>query len=143
MWYTRGVSETQEKPLPEGDRLLDFQGSLDARERAILCARLFDERRLRDILIFDVGDVLQIAEFFVIGTGTSQVQLKKTADYVVEKFREVGVRPLGTEGYDQARWVLYDFDEVVIHLMEEDTRQYYNLELLWGDCPQVPWKDES
>ena len=127
------MTEAHSEPLSEGER------PLEGRDIALLSGRLLDERRLRDISIFDVGDVLQIADFFVIGTGTSARQLKGTADAVVEKLRALGVRPRGTEGYDRARWILLDCGTVVIHLMDEETRQFYNLELLWGDCPRIPW----
>ena len=87
--------------------------------------------------------MLPIADYFVLATGTSARHLKTTADFTVKKLRELGVRPVGTEGYEhQARWVLFDFGDVVVHLMVEEARIFYNLELLWGDCPQIPWKKE-
>jgi len=129
------VTEAQNKsisdsvPVPEG------------KELAVLCARLLDERRVRDLIIYDVGKVLQIADYFVIATGTSPRHLKRTADYVTAKLREAGLRPVGVEGYENARWVLFDYGDVVVHLMVEEARRFYNLELLWGDCPQVGWNE--
>jgi ribosome-associated protein len=117
--------------------------ALEGKDLAVFCARLLYERRLDDIVIFDVGRVLQIAGYFIVATGTSPRQLKRAADLVVERLKERGVRSLGVEGYDKARWVLFDFGDVVAHLMGEESRRYYNLELLWGDCPQIPWQEET
>ena len=114
----------------------------EGKELAILCARLLDERRVRDLVVYDVGKVLQIADYFVIATGTSARHLKSTADHVMQKLREAGLRPVGVEGYENARWVLFDYGDVVVHLMVEEARRFYNLELLWGDCPQVGWNEK-
>ena len=131
------MTEANTRPLPES------VPAPEGKELALLCARLLDERRARDILVFDIRKVLPIADYFVLATGTSARHLKTTADFTVKRLRELGVRPVGTEGYEhQARWVLFDFGDVVVHLMVEEARIFYNLELLWGDCPQIPWKKE-
>jgi len=115
---------------------------LSGKDLALRCAHLLDEKRVRDLVIFEVGSVLQIVDYFIIGTGSSPRHVQRTADYVMEKLAECGLKPLGVEGYEQGRWVLFDYGDVVVHLMLEEARQYYNLELLWGDRPQVPWKPD-
>jgi ribosome-associated protein len=139
VWYTgsrggtsRPVTEAEKQPSPE--RTIRPEGQ----ELALLCARLLDERRMRDLAIFDVENVLQIATYFIVATGTSPRHLKRTADFVLEKLKERGLRPAGVEGYDRARWVLFDLGDVVVHLLVEEARRFYNLELLWGDCPRLP-----
>ncbi len=133
----RQVTEARKEPIaapspaPEG------------RELALLCARLLDERRARDIVVFDVGQIVQIANVFIVATGGAPRHVKRTADYVIKRLKELGVRPLGIEGYDRARWVLFDYGDVVVHLMVEEARSFYNLELLWSDCPRIPWIEEK
>ena len=126
---------TEAKKTPTSGNLPALAG----KELALLCARLLDERRARELVVFEVGDVLQIADYFVLATGTSPRHLKRTADFVVRTLKDHGVRPVGVEGYDCARWVLFDLGDVVVHLMLEEARSFYNLELLWGDCPEIPW----
>ena len=64
-----------------------------------------------------------------------------TGDRAVERARHDGRRPLGTEGLDDATWVLLDYGDVVVHVMSEETRAYYSLERLWADMPRVAWSD--
>ena len=112
----------------------------DTKERALLCARTLDEMRVKDIAIIEVGGVLQVADYFIIGTGGSPRQLKSTADDLEDLLKEHGVRKLGKEGYGEGKWVLLDFGDVVVHLMLEEMRRFYDLDVLWGDCPQLQWR---
>lgn len=131
------MTEAEERPI--GERTAAPEG----KELALLCARLLDERQLHDLTIFDLGEILQIANFFVLATGSSARHVSKAAEFVIEKLRDLGIRPIGVEGYERARWVLLDLGDVVVHLMVEEARRFYNLELLWGDCPQIAWDGEK
>ncbi len=115
----------------------------DTKERAALCARTLEEMRVKDIAVIEVGGVLQVADYFVIGTGGSSRQLKSAADDLEVLLKEHGVRKLGKEGYGEGRWVLLDFGDVVVHLMLEETRRFYDLDVLWGDCPQLTWRAQK
>jgi len=116
---------------------------LSGKELALRCAELLDEKRVRDLIIFHVGPILQIVDYFLIGTGSSPRHIQRTADYLMEKLSEYGLKPYGMEGYEQGRWVLLDYGDVVVHLMLQEARQYYSLELLWGDCKRIAWKGEG
>lgn len=111
----------------------------DPREVAIHCAEIACEKRARDIIVFDVLETIRLAHYFVIASGTGPRQLRTIADLVDRKLRRAGVTRLGIEGYDAGRWILLDFCDVVVHLLLEEARDYYDLELLWGDCPRVAW----
>ena len=111
-----------------------------SRERAVACARVLADQRLTEICVLQVDAALQITDFFVIATGASSRQLSRAADQVLATLRERGMRPVGKEGVAQGQWVLLDFGDVVLHLMREDMRRFYELEVLWGDCPCVPWE---
>lgn len=110
---------------------------------ARLCADLLDSNKLADIALFDVSQTLQITDFFVLASGTNSRQIKTAGDFVDKELRGRGVRRLGIEGHREGRWVLLDYDVVVVHLFLEESRRYYDLELLWGDSPRVEWKGSA
>lgn len=85
-----------------------------------------------DIICLDVAGVTDVADQMILATGTSRRQVKALADRVLEKAREIDVRPIGTEGKDTADWILIDFAEVVVHVMLPDAREFYDLERLWA-----------
>lgn len=115
----------------------------ETEERALACARALHEARVRNITIVQVGAVLQVVDYFVIGTGAAPRQLKSTADAIEDRLKERGVRAFGKEGYGEGRWVLLDFGDVVVHLMLEEARGFYDLDNLWGDCPRLAWTAEN
>lgn len=78
-----------------------------------------------------------IADYFVICSGTSTTQVKAIADNIEHKLNEEGIRSIGVEGRDNARWVLIDYGDVVVHVFEEETRAYYELEKFWLDAPRI------
>ncbi len=91
-----------------------------------------DERKARDIVAIDVSDATTITDYMIIASGTSDRHVRSIADFVVESFRKQGLRELGIEGADQGEWVLVDFNDVIVHVMQSDAREFYNLEKLWS-----------
>jgi ribosome-associated protein len=89
-----------------------------------------------------VRDTLVIADFFVIVTGQNRRQIQAMADEMGRALKTAGVYKRSVDGYEAGRWVLIDFDEVVVHLFSEEAREYYRLELLWEDAPRVDWPAE-
>ncbi len=110
---------------------------------AKLCARILYENKLDDIRVLDVGDSLQITDFFVIASGSTPRHLKAASDELLRNLRESGTLRRGIEGYREAKWVLIDLDTVVIHLFLGESRSFYGLENLWGDCSTVEWMGPS
>jgi len=104
---------------------------------------MLDEKKLQDITIFEVGDSLQITDYFVIATGLNARHIRTASDHLVRELRQNGVQRAGREGYGDGGWVLVDFDDVVVHLFRAEERRQYDLELLWGDCPRVEWSPET
>jgi ribosome-associated protein len=93
-----------------------------------------------DIILLDVGDLLQITEVFVIATGTSRPHVQTLAEFVEERLKDQERRPLRTEGMAEAEWVLLDYGDFVVHVFQPEQREYYGLERLWGDAPRIEWE---
>lgn len=122
------------------DKLSGGITTLDSKEIAGLCARIADDKKAEDILIFDVKNLTSIADFFVICSGLNKRQLQSIADEIELQLHSYGIHWVGTEGYSDARWILMDYGDVIVHLFDKDMRHFYDLEFLWGDARKVPWK---
>lgn len=93
-----------------------------------------------DVALLDVSRLLWITDVFLLATGTSNRHVKTLAESVEEALTEVDRKPLRREGLDSSEWVLLDYGDIVVHLFQADTRDYYALERLWGDAPRIEWE---
>ena len=93
------------------------------------------DRKAEGVLALDLRGISSATDFFVMATGNSDIQVKAIAQHVMESLAKEGVRPLHVEGMDRARWVLLDFVDFVVHVLHPSAREFYQLELLWGDAP--------
>jgi len=107
--------------------------------RAIRAAQVALDNRGRDVVILNVRPVTSMFDYFVVASGTSRRQLHAISDEINRALREMGDRRMGAEGYDDSRWILLDYGDVVIHLFDEETRAYYALEDLWSQAERVPF----
>jgi ribosome-associated protein len=97
-----------------------------------------DEKRASDILAMDVSELLVVTDYFVICTGNTDIQVKAIADEVEERLRvECSAKPIGREGLPEAKWVLLDFGDVVVHVFQPEEREFYRLEKLWAEAPRL------
>ena len=94
-------------------------------------------RHCRDIVVLDLRGKSPATDYFVIATGTSDRQMRTVADEICEAAKKQGLQRFGRAGYEQARWILLDFVDVVIHIFDKQYREYYDLELLWGDAKRL------
>jgi ribosome-associated protein len=108
-----------------------------AKEFALAAAKLAAGRHCSDIVVLDLTGISPATDYFVIATGTSDRQIRAVADEICEAARNQGFQRFGRAGYEQARWVLLDFVDVVIHIFDSEYRDYYDLELLWGDAKRL------
>ena len=100
-------------------------------------AKIAAERHCSDIVVLDLTGMSPATDFFVIATGTSNRQMRTVADEISEAAKELGLQRFGRAGYEQARWILLDYIDVVIHIFDSEYRNYYDLELLWGDAKRL------
>lgn len=99
--------------------------------------RALAARKAERPVVLDLRGHDAFTEYFVICHGTSERQVKSLADAVEDQVRVEAGRKPSTEGYARGEWILLDYGEVVAHLFLEDARDFYRLEALWGDCPQL------
>jgi ribosome-associated protein len=105
-------------------------------ELAVEAAEAAADKLALDVVAFDVSDALSITDVFVIASATTDRQVKAVIDNVEERIRLARhEKPIRTEGYEQGRWVLLDYGDVVVHVQHEEEREFYSLERLWKDCP--------
>ncbi len=110
-----------------------------AEQFSVELARLADDNKCEDIAIMDLRGRSSVTDFFVIASGSSDRQLRSTADLLKSHAKKLGEKPYSICGYDTASWILVDFVDVVVHLFLPVSRQYYDLELMWGDAPRISW----
>ena len=111
----------------------------DPARPALICAEVAYEKKAEEIVILDVSKILVITSYFVIASGGNRKQLQAMADGMQEKLRPLGIRRRGTEGYDDGKWILIDYGDVIVQLFDAKVRGFYNLEMVWGDAPRVPF----
>jgi ribosome-associated protein len=110
-------------------------------ERALAAARIADLNRGRDIAILDLRELTPVFDYFVVVTGSSRRQLHAISEEIEQALKkEFNDRRLGIEGYAESRWILLDFGDIVVHMFDEETRSYYDLERLWTGAKRVPFE---
>ena len=107
-----------------------------------MAAAAASAKQARDVRVLDVSEPLVISDYFVICSGSSDRQVRAIAEEVERACREHGVRPVRREGEHEARWLLLDFIDFVVHVFLDEEREYYDLERLWRDAPVVAHTDE-
>ncbi len=111
---------------------------------AVAAARAADGKGATDVMVIDVGDVLGICGYFVIASASNPVLVKAVIDAVEERLREdFAQKPRSVEGADGRRWVLLDFADIVVHVFHAEERDYYRIERLYSDAPQVEWRPDG
>ena len=111
-----------------------------ALERACLSARVAADNKAREVLVLDMRGITPLYDFFVLASGASRRQIHTIAEEIDAALRAVGDHRRAIEGYQASKWVVQDYGDVIVHVFDADTRDYYALEELWADAPRVDWE---
>lgn len=109
-------------------------------EWSVMAARVADDKLGSHTVVLDVGDVLSITDHFVITSGANARQVRAIAEAIEEELKGAsGPAPIRVEGLEELEWVLLDYGPFVVHVFQEDTRAFFDLEWLWADCDRIEW----
>ncbi|HYF76171.1 MAG TPA: ribosome silencing factor [Symbiobacteriaceae bacterium] len=117
------------------------EGLVESATLARAAALSADEKKGKDVRILDIRSISSVADYFVICTGTSTTHVRAIVDNVEEQLSGLGLTLHHMEGYQNGRWILLDFSDIVVHVMQQQEREFYNLERLWGDAPEVKFSE--
>lgn len=133
--------------MPEGGlltiamtRTANSQTTLSNLDRACLSARVAQENKGRNVVVLDMRNITPLYDFFVIATGASRRQIHTIAEEIDAALHEHGDQRQSITGYETSKWVVQDYGDVVVHVFDAPTREYYSLEDLWADAPRVSWE---
>ena len=110
--------------------------------KAKLCLKIVNERKAIEPVLFEVGKLVSITDYFLIASGNSSRQVQAITRHVQRRMLEKGVRTYGIEGEQEGHWVLIDYGDVVIHIFYQPYREFYDLEGLWVDAPRIDLEDD-
>ncbi len=110
---------------------------MQAEERVREIVRALDSKKGQDIQVLKTGELTTLAEYFVLCTATSSTQIKALSDFCEKTLKDQGEPPHHVEGHRGGTWVLLDFSAVVVHIFNEEARQFYDLERLWQDAERI------
>ncbi|MGE4233615.1 MAG: ribosome silencing factor [Bacteriovoracia bacterium] len=111
---------------------------LTSHDLVLKCTRAAIDKKAVHNLIFEVGKLGAFTDYFLITSGTNEKQVQAICDEICRVTKEAGAPRTSVEGYDEGRWVLVDFGDVVVHIFHEYIREFYDLETLWSDAPRLP-----
>lgn len=118
--------------------------STDSYQLAVTAAQAADDRKAGDIALLKVADVSYLADYFVIASGFSRVQLRAIAEAIQEQVQKtLDRRPVRSEGLKDGSWVLLDYGDVIVHILLPSEREFYNLEAFWGHAERLHFQPES
>jgi ribosome-associated protein len=112
-----------------------------SQELAMKISELALEKKAEDVVLMDVADIAGFTNYFVIATGNSDVHIKTLSDHIEDALSQYKVKVWHKEGYENLKWVLMDYVDVVVHIFDAKTRDYYDLETLWSDAEKIILSD--
>ncbi len=116
---------------------------MDSKLFAKKIADLVFNKKGYDVKIIDLQNIASFADFFVICSADSDTQVKAIADEIDKTLRDEGIRCWHKEGYTALTWILLDYVDVVVHIFKKESREFYNIEKLWGDAPSIEVTDPA
>ena len=99
--------------------------------------KILDNKKAKDIVVLDVRELTTLSDYFILATGGSARQVQALSDHVEEELQKAGTFPVNKEGYRTGEWVLIGYDEAIVHIFQQEQRDFYQLERIWKDAPIV------
>ena len=116
---------------------------MEAFEKAKICGMLAEEKKAKDVVIMKLEDLTDITDYFIVASGTSERQVKTIADNVEAGMKERGIKPYSVEGLRDGRWVIIDYQNIIVHIFLEQLRDLYDLESLWIEAKKFRIENEK
>ena len=116
---------------------------MDTKEKAMLTGRFADEKKALDVAVIELKGLTDIADYFVLASGTSDRHVRTIAEHVEKSMKDMGLRPYSVEGHQQGRWVIIDYQNVIVHIFLDQLRELYDLESLWIEAKRYRIEREN
>ena len=110
---------------------------MDSKGKALLCTNAALSKKAQNLVILEMNKLGSVADYFIICSGRSDRQVQAIAYSIEESMKKQGILPLGIEGFSEAKWILLDYNDVIIHVFYDPIREFYDLEGLWSDAQRV------
>jgi ribosome-associated protein len=111
-------------------------------QRACLAAKVARENKGDKVEVYDLREITTEFDYFVLATGSSRRQVHTIVEEVDAAMRSTGDTRMGVNGYEASKWVVQDYGDVMVHVFDADTRDFYRLEEVWADAKPVDWQNE-
>ena len=109
----------------------------DSKTKSLLCLKAAIEKKAQDPVLLELKGISSVTDYFLLCSGRSDRQVQAIAQGIEEDLKKKGIRPLGQEGMVEGRWILLDYEDVVVHIFLDPVRKFYDLEGLWIDAQRV------
>ena len=106
-------------------------------ERVQRIAQAMYDKKAKNIIALEIAEITSLGDYFVICSCSSAAQLRACTDEIEEKMAEINIEPSHKEGYSGGNWILMDYGDIIVHVMLEETRDFYSLERLWTDAKEI------
>jgi len=116
---------------------------MEAFEKVKICGMLAEEKKAQDVVIMKLDDLTDIADYFLVASGTSERHVRTIADSVEMGMKERGVKPYSVEGHRDGRWIIIDYQNIIVHIFLEQLRELYDLESLWIEAKKFRIENEK
>jgi ribosome-associated protein len=133
----RGACEDPVLSLPQRPPDTIGVSTVDSKEKSLLAAQAALDKKASDLIVFEVGGLTTVADYFIICSAESHRQVRAIRDHIDAMLSKQGCRLFSTEGEETSRWILMDYSDLIIHIFKDDVRSFYALERLWGDAPRL------
>lgn len=107
---------------------------MDSKKLTKIIVQLAWDKKGKDILVMDLRELMSVTDYFVLVSGESEIHVKALANHIEKELKKKNVELWHKEGYQQLRWVLMDYIDIIVHIFRPDVREFYGLERLWADA---------